>query len=142
VLFLSIIPAGFNWDETAYAYNAFTLLNFGTDEFGVRWPLFLESFGDFKPALLSYWLAGVFWLSQPTVAVARLAMLPISLLGLVGVYLLIQRYRSAWLALAVVLLIGISPWHIHYSRAVMDPILGFSFFFLGWGLVVQRQKVG
>src|SRR5690554_6063874 len=31
---LSIIPAGFNWDESAYAYNGFTLLKFGTDEFG------------------------------------------------------------------------------------------------------------
>jgi hypothetical protein len=139
-LFLSLIPSGFNWDETAYAYNAYSLLHFGVDEYGRRTPLFLESFGDYKPALLSYYLAGVFSVLSPSVEVSRLAMLPISLLGLFGVFLLSKKYRSIWFSLFLVLLISITPWHIHFSRAVMDPILGFSFFFLGWGLLVQSRK--
>lgn len=139
-VWLSLIPAGFNWDEVAYAYNGYALAWYGSDEYGRSWPLFLQSFGDYKPAFLSYWLAGMFRFLPATVQTARLAMLPLSLAGLLGVGLLIKKYRPGWMALLLVLFVSISPWHIHYSRAVMDPILGFSFFWLGWGLMVQQSR--
>ena len=41
---LSAIPPGFFFDESAIAYNAWSLLQTGADEYGTRWPLFLPLF--------------------------------------------------------------------------------------------------
>lgn len=141
VAFLDLLPSGFNWDEAAYAYNAFSILETGKDEWGKPLPFLLQSFGDFKPAFLSYWLVPWFSFFGMSKVVAKLALLPISLLGLSGVFLLSRSVtKNRWKALFITGLIGLSPWHIHYSRALMDPIIGFSFFYLGWGLIFQKRR--
>lgn len=140
ILFLNLIPSGFNWDESAYSYNAYTLLQYQSDEYGNKLPLFLQSFGDYKPAFLSYYLAAFFYFFSPNNINARLALLPITTLGLIGIFLLIYKFRGFYFALLTTILVAISPWHIHYSRAVMDPILGFSFFFFGFGILFQQKN--
>ena len=48
-------PPSLTWDEAAWGYNAYSLGIDGRDEFGRFLPLdYLESFGDFKPALYAY----------------------------------------------------------------------------------------
>src|SRR2546425_1422989 len=37
-------PPGFYHDEAALAYNAYLLAKTGYSEFGVRWPLFVQTF--------------------------------------------------------------------------------------------------
>ncbi len=54
IAYISILPYGLNWDETSYAYNAYSVMTTGKDEWGTSYPILLRSFGDFKPALLSY----------------------------------------------------------------------------------------
>src|SRR3989344_146367 len=46
---LSSIPVGFNDDEAAFGYNAYSILKTGQDEWGkvLPFPVF-ESFGDWK----------------------------------------------------------------------------------------------
>lgn len=58
----SSIPPGFNADEAAFGYNAYSILKTGKDEYGNFLPLRLKSFGDYKMPLYSY-------LSIPFVAV-------------------------------------------------------------------------
>lgn len=48
-------PGGLNRDEAALAYNSYLLSETGRDEWGRRFPISLESFGDFK--LIGYPLA-------------------------------------------------------------------------------------
>ena len=49
-------PIGFNDDEAAFGYNAYTLLTTGRDEWGklLPFPVF-ESFGDWKLVMYLYW---------------------------------------------------------------------------------------
>jgi len=47
-------PPAFNADEAAFAYNAYSILKTGRDEYGTLFPLRLKSFGDYKMPLLSY----------------------------------------------------------------------------------------
>ena len=37
-------PPGFYVDESAFAYNAYSIAKTGASEFGVRWPLFFQNF--------------------------------------------------------------------------------------------------
>ena len=45
---LDQIPASLNWDEIAAGYNAYTIANWGADEYGNRFPIVFTSFGDDK----------------------------------------------------------------------------------------------
>ena len=36
---------------------------------------------------------------------------------------------------------AITPWEIHYSRAAIDPIIGFTFLVWGVGLVMRRSRL-
>jgi len=47
-------PPCLNSDEAAFAYNAYSILKTGRDEYGTFMPLRLKSFGDYKMPLLSY----------------------------------------------------------------------------------------
>ena len=46
--------ACFNADEAAFGYNAYSIMKTGGDEYGVKAPLRLRSFGDYKMPLYSY----------------------------------------------------------------------------------------
>ncbi|MFZ5376669.1 MAG: phospholipid carrier-dependent glycosyltransferase [Patescibacteria group bacterium] len=137
---LSEIPRGLNWDEVSYAYNAYSLKETGKDEWGVSWPPFLKAFGDYKPALLSYLQIISFWFFGLTTFAVRF---PTSLLGMTSIIALgvfvFSKTKDKWLSLAMMFLLTISPWHVHYSRIAMDPIVGFSFLMIGLAFFVQKK---
>lgn len=140
--FLNLIPSGFNWDETAYAYSAWNIWKTGADEWGAKWPIFLKSFGEYKPALLAY-LEIPFLLTIGTNRVA--ARTTTGLLGVISIaaaYFFLKKQKiSTKESLIAILFLAVTPWHIHYSRAAMDPIVGFSLMMLGfWGLAGQSWR--
>ena len=45
---LTDYPSGFNADEAAIGYNAYSLLLTGKDEYRQGWPTTFQSFGDFE----------------------------------------------------------------------------------------------
>src|SRR3954452_6281664 len=47
---LASMPQGFYKDEVSIAYNAHLIATTGRDEFGVWFPLYPKSFGDYKNA--------------------------------------------------------------------------------------------
>ncbi len=51
---LDQVPRCLNADEAAFAYNAYSILKTGKDEYGIFLPLRLKSFGDYKMPLISY----------------------------------------------------------------------------------------
>src|ERR1041385_5714867 len=65
-------PPGFSIDESSICFNAATVSQTGHDEYGVAWPLFFRAFGEYKNPTLVYLLAGLFRLTGPSIAVARL----------------------------------------------------------------------
>src|ERR1700689_3486693 len=47
-------PPGLYQDESAIGYNAYSILKTGKDEYGVSYPLYFESFGDYKLPVYIY----------------------------------------------------------------------------------------
>src|SRR3989344_2849602 len=118
-------PLSLNWDETSNAYNAYSILKTGRDEYERFLPLYNRSFDDYKPPLYMY-------LNVPTVAIFGLtpfaARLPSALFGFLTVpliYFLVRKlFNQKLMALAAMFLLAISPWHIQFSRVGFEANVG------------------
>ena len=125
-------PHGFNADEASYAYNAYSLISTGKDEFGHPWPIHLESFADYKPAGTAYLMLPfikVFGLNE---LAARLPSLIFGVLSVLLIYLLVQELFSIpYFSLISAFFLAISPWHIHFSRGAWETNLATTFLLLG-----------
>lgn len=122
-------PPSLDWDEAALGYNAYSIMETGKDEYGIKLPLILRSFDDYKPGIYVY-----------------LAMLPLKIFGLNE---LAVRFPSAFLGTLAVLLtyllvkelfrntahvtrnslivsslLAISPWHLQFSRIAFESNIG------------------
>lgn len=116
---LSGVPPGVNRDEASIGYTAYSLLLTGKDEYGQKFPISFQSFGDWKLPFYIYTttiFVKIFGLSEIAVR------LPSALFGLATVgliFFLVKEFfgqNSAKLALLTSFLVGISPWHLHLSR--------------------------
>ena len=146
---LGEIPLSLDWDETSNAYNAYSILKTGRDEYGLFLPITNRSFEDYKPPLYMY-------LNIPTVAVFGLtafaARLPSAIFGFLTVpiiYFLAKKlfvgskYQFSIfpsktrlasggnfqfsIADISALLLAISPWHIQFSRVGFEATVGLFF---------------
>jgi hypothetical protein len=135
-------PPGFYKDESAIAYNAYTLETTGKDEFGAHLPLFIRSFGDYKSPLYVYALAGIFRVTGPSTAVARTFS---AVLGLAAIFVLyglaLAISRRQFVALVVAAIAGLSPWLFEISRLVFEVAL-MPLLILLFLLVVYRASAG
>lgn len=114
---LSDLPYPPNGDEIAFGYYGWSILNFGTDEYGVRFPLSFSSIGDYKYPGLSYLNvipAAIFGLSELTTrfwpAVSGVLLVPL----VYFLSMLIFSNKKASLASAWIA--ALSPWSLVESR--------------------------
>lgn len=122
---LGAVPVSPDWDEAALGYNAYSIIQTGKDEYGKSFPVVLQSFADYKPALYVY-------LAIPTIATFGLntfaVRLPSALFGIATVfatYLLVyELFKRKDLALLSAFLLAISPWHIQFSRVAFEANIG------------------
>ena len=56
---LDTIPTSLNWDEIAAGYNAYTIANWGADEYGNKFPVVFKSFADDKHPVHIYITAAI-----------------------------------------------------------------------------------
>ena len=139
---LGQIPNGFFLDEASRGYDAYALLQTGTDQYGVRWPLFAEGLDDYTPVLYTL-------LVIPSVAALGLTemavRLPAALVGLATVgttYLLGRTLLGPLAGLVAAALIAISPWHILPSRTGAEWVLLPLFTTVGVWLLVRGRTHG
>lgn len=149
---LDQVPAGFDWDEAALGYNAYSILKTGADEYGVKFPLTLRSFEDYKPPLYTY-------LTIPSVAIFGLnefaVRFPSALLGTLTVvivyFLLKESFPGSQLKIKnwkfdiptiAMLLLVISPWHLQFSRMAFEANVGLFFVVLGVWLFLKGLVKG
>lgn len=132
---LGQIPQGINVDEASYGYDAYSLAKTGKDMWGERHTS-LKSFGDFKPAGLSYTIApftNYYGLSTFTTR------LPSAIFGLMTLvitfYLLKLLLQNFYLALLGSFILALSPWHFGLSRLFYEPVIGL--FFITGSIFVQ-----
>ena len=141
---LGSVPLGFHEDEAAFGYNAYSLLMTGRDEYGVKYPLIMKSFSDYKGAVYSY-------ITVPFIAAFGLnewsVRAPSAFFGVLFViltYLFVYKIsRNFELAIISMALAAISPTGILLSRIQSDPIVSISLFYLSlylWLVWVQQRK--
>lgn len=132
---LGIFPVGFHIDEVKVGWNALSILKTGRDDWGNRFALYYNSFGDYRPT-------GIFYITIPSiVAFGRnefAVRFPSALLGALTVfplYLFVCELskKQKKLALIASLLLAVSPWHISTGRSTSEVVI--SLFFALWGLV-------
>ena len=129
---LGEVPLSLNWDETSNAYNAYSILKTGRDEYGNFLPLTNRSFEDYKPPLYMYLNIISVALFDPTPFAARL---PSAIFGTLTVFLvylltkkLFENYQTKFsIAYLSMLMLAISPWHLQVSRVGFEANIGLFF---------------
>ncbi|OGG10049.1 hypothetical protein A2154_04450 [Candidatus Gottesmanbacteria bacterium RBG_16_43_7] len=143
---ISANPAGLFADEAAIAYNAYTLVTRGTDEFGTSWPFFFRSFGDFRnpvPIYINIPSVLLFGLSEFAVRLTAVlcGSLTILILALVAWQSEVFSKKSPSVyALITAVTVALLPWHIHFSRFGSEYIYFPFFLALGWWLFLKGVK--
>jgi len=117
-------PPGFLPDEASMSYNAYQLSHHLRDENGALLPLYLRSFGDSKSPMFTYTLAAVFRVVGPHSEAAR----ALAAAGILAAVLLLgllarRRTRSNVVAVAVVVLAGLTPYLFEVGRAAYEVAL-------------------
>ncbi len=126
------VPGGFNQDGAMAAVDAKALADYGTDRYGMSYPVHLTAWGYGQmSALLSYLMVPFIKLMGLNPVSARLPQLIVSLLGLAVLYLFARDAFGKKAALVVFAFGAIAPWHILQSRWALDCNLYPHFFLFG-----------
>ena len=90
---LSKVPGGYHQDEAFVALNSFGLFHEGMDSAGLKFPIYMSSWGDGQSAMYSWLLTPllIFTKGVPTLFITRIPQVLIAILTLWCVYLLIKR---------------------------------------------------
>lgn len=135
---LDTVPNGFFCDEASVGFNAYSLVKTGWDEFDRPWPLFFRALGEYKSPVQIYSTLPFiifFGLSEFSVRVVSAVY---GILTVLVVYFLVKEIRlprddpqlkklAVDSGVVAALLLGLSPWHIHFSRVGFE-IAPFVFF--------------
>jgi len=120
-------PPGFYIDESSISYNAYTISQTGRDEFGRPWPLYFRAFGDYKNPIFVYLLAGLYRITGPSIAAARLLSAACGFLAALCLGLLAKRIsnhpESRDVGSLVAVMALLTPWLFEMSRVVLEVAL-------------------
>lgn len=136
-LFLRVIqlqntPPGFNADEAALGYNAYSILQTGKDEWGQSFPLTFKSFSDYKPGLYVYLDIPFVFLFGLNEFAVRLPSILLGSFSIILIYLLSkQLFKKELIGLSSAFLLAISPWHLQFSRGAWETNVATFFMLLG-----------
>lgn len=126
------VPGGFNQDGAMAAVDAKALAEYGTDRFGMRYPVHLTAWGIGQmSALLSYLMIPFIKIFGLVPYAVRLPSLLLSLAGLACLYGFTRDVFGKYVGLIVFCFAAINPWHILQSRWTVDCNLYAHFFLFG-----------
>ena len=115
---LTDVPHGFFGDEAAIGYNAYTIFHSGVDEYGKHFPLFFQSFGDYKDPVQIYFTVPFIALFGLSEFATRLPSVVWGIVTILGVYLVTTEIKKSRIAgLFGAFAAAVMPWLIHYNRA-------------------------
>ena len=129
---LNEIPTGFHHDEVSQAYNAFALGTTGHDRYSQSFPLLFRAFGSYQPPLYTYLSIIPIKIFGNTMFAARFVSAFFGVLIVIFTYLIIaelakEKFKHSF-ALLAALMVGISPWAIHFSRRIAEANLCLALF--------------
>ncbi len=138
IIKLDAVPIGINQDEAMAAVDAWALSMYGTDRFGMQWPVHFTAweYGQMS-VLLSYLMIPFIKLFGFTTFAIRLPMVFASVAGVALIYLIVRKISSANLALAAMAFAAVNPWHFMQSRWSLDCNLFPHVFLLAFYLLLK-----
>lgn len=114
-------PVGIHQDEAMIAMDALALSKYGTDRYGMRFPVhFTGWIAGQQSVLLAYCMVPFIKLFGFSTVTVRLPMLAVSSLGLLALYFLGKNLGGVRAGLLLLLLGVICPWHYMQSRWSFD----------------------
>lgn len=125
---LAEIPRGIHVDEAGMAFDAFCLSRYGTDRYGLSWPVYLANYGGGQSALYAYLAAAAIRLFHFSPTVFRLPAVFGGFLTLFFGSLILKRTLGVKAALTGAFLFTVCPYFLMASRWGLDCnlMLGFS----------------
>lgn len=138
---ITSLPFPPNGDELAFGYYGWSLLHFGTDEYGQFLPMNFPSIGDYKYPALAYLNiipAAVFGLSEITArfwsVISGIVLIPL-------VYLLTAAlFKNKMIAAIAAGLLALSPWSIILSRLGYENHTALTLTVAGFVCLLQLRK--
>lgn len=145
---LTSIPPSLSHDETAIAYNAYSLFSTGRDEYGEFFPVLFRSFDDYKLPGMVYStipFAAIFGKSELT------ARLPSAIYGTLSILVLFFVARElirdqkkslsfTVFSYAAAFLFAIQPWHTNFSRQLFESNGAVFWFLLGSFFLLKSTR--
>ena len=119
------VPAGYHFDELGSAIDAWFIINYGTDRYGISYPVYFINYGGGQSALYTYLCAvSIFILEFNEIAIKLPALLSSVLFAVFGMKLIgitFSNYiNSSRLQLLFVILYAVSPYCFMSSRFGLD----------------------
>lgn len=135
-------PPSLNWDEVSIAYNAYSILKTGKDEWNQSFPVHFKSYGEYKlPIQIYLSIPGIYIFGLNEQGVRITPIVYGTLTVLVMFFLGRALFASELAGLVAAFLLAISPWHIHLTRASFESSLATLWVVLGiWFLVKGFKK--
>jgi len=138
---INTLPLGVHPDEASWGYNAYSIIQTGKDEHGVKFPLIFKAYGDQKLPVFTYAIIPfiqIFGLNNLAIR------LPTALIGTATVFLIYLLLRQLKLpknlSLIGALIAATSPWLIILSR-VFGPDSAFGLFFYTLAIYLSLSAV-
>lgn len=148
------LPPGLYDDEAAIGYNAYSLLTHGTDEYGIRFPLWFKSFGDYKLPVyiyadiipISIFGKNAFAVRFPSVFFGTLTVLFLYLFlrNLLSLEYKTLKDKFQNIPLISAFILAIIPWHIQFSRGTYESVVSVCLYMIGcWQFTVfyKNKKI-
>lgn len=137
---IDAVPPSLSWDEAAVGYNAYTIANWGRDEYDKFLPAYFRSFGEDKQPVHIYITAvfvKLFGLSEfstriPSAVFGSLNVLVIFFLARI-------LFKNSVIGLFSSLFLAVSPQNIFFSR--FNHEANFALFFLMLGLLLFYKTI-
>lgn len=136
-----ISPVGVHQDEAMAAVDALALSKYGTDRFGMPYPVHFTAWGyGHMSVLLSYFMVPFIKTMGFSIVSVRLPMLVISSIGLLMLYI-VARKLGGVIAGYIALILGcVCPWHYMQSRWSLDCNMFPHVFLIGVVLLMYGLK--
>lgn len=132
LLFLAQLPQGYNCDESADGYEAYSILMTLRDRYGKFLPLFFKTLGnDYREAPFTYAIVPFIKLFGLNEFATRFPAALSGILTVLVLYYLVKEIFNKRIALFAALFLAINPWAIQYSRITYRVNLLPLFFCLG-----------
>lgn len=126
------IPPSLTWDEVDVGYNAWTIVNFGRDEWGNVFPLVFKSFGDDKHPVHIYTTAISVLLLGLSEFSTRFPSVVIGAANVLLIFFLTKKmFGKSGVGLLSAFFLAISPYNIHFSRFNHEANFALFFFMIG-----------